>query len=247
MQFHTVPLAALPLVRLSFSSYCDFHTYSDQQYGHCLLPLPTAIAYYYCLLPLPIVIAYYYCHCLLPIAYCHCYQFVVYLQHADFNDRLMNDLRTPNDDMTGESFFQSLRDAVNNKFYHIARHFAEIDYAKIGVVARDDFYDVIAKNCFRMTDTQFNNLWSSLKVNQFGEPLPLLPSHSPPPPHPPPPHSALLPSCLPLQSSFSIDPSITPSPTSIRFHFLPFVSQFSHYPSLLLPSIYDSLHSSIPS
>lgn len=90
-------------------------------------------------------------------------------QSFDFNERLMNDLKTPTDGVSGESFFQSLRDAVNNKFYHIARHFGEIDYAKIGVVAKDDFHDVIAKHCFRMTPTQFENLWSTLKINQFGE------------------------------------------------------------------------------
>lgn len=81
----------------------------------------------------------------------------------------MSDLRTATDSLSGESFLQTLRDAVSNKFYHIARHFAEIDYAKIGVVSRDDFHDVIAKHCFRMTQNQFDNLWSTLKVNQFGE------------------------------------------------------------------------------
>ena len=86
----------------------------------------------------------------------------------EFNDRLLSDLRTPNDNLSGESFLQTLRDAVSNKFYHIAKHFAEIDYAKIGVVARDDFHDVIAKHCFRMTPSQFDNLWSTLRVNQFG-------------------------------------------------------------------------------
>lgn len=90
-------------------------------------------------------------------------------QGVDFNEKLLNDLKTPTDGPAGESFMQSLREAVNNKFYHIARHFGEIDYAKIGVVARDDFHDVIAKHCFRMTPNQFDNLWSTLKVNQFGE------------------------------------------------------------------------------
>ena len=81
----------------------------------------------------------------------------------------MNDLRTPNDALTGDSFLQTLRDAVNNKFYHIARHFADIDYAKIGVVARDDFYDVIGKHCFRMTPNQFENLWSRSEERRVGE------------------------------------------------------------------------------
>ncbi|CAH1799481.1 unnamed protein product [Owenia fusiformis] len=63
---------------------------------------------------------------------------------------------------------QSLHEQVNARFYGLAKAFAEIDYAQIGVVSLEDFRDVINKHCMRLTDQQFQSIWSTLPVNEFG-------------------------------------------------------------------------------
>lgn len=49
-----------------------------------------------------------------------------------------------------------ISEVVSAHFYAIARAFAEIDYARIGVVAKDDFKMIMNKNIVRLTDSQVN-------------------------------------------------------------------------------------------
>ncbi|XP_066264763.1 EF-hand calcium-binding domain-containing protein 6-like isoform X1 [Branchiostoma lanceolatum] len=61
-----------------------------------------------------------------------------------------------------------VQEAVSARFYAFARSFAEVDYAKIGVVAKEDFRDILNKNAIRLSDDQFDQLWESMPVNEFG-------------------------------------------------------------------------------
>ncbi|XP_046566155.1 EF-hand calcium-binding domain-containing protein 6-like [Haliotis rubra] len=63
---------------------------------------------------------------------------------------------------------ERLQEAVTAHYYNLDRDFADIDYARIGVVPKDDFREVLQKHVFRLTDDQFEKLWSSLPVNDFG-------------------------------------------------------------------------------
>ena len=40
------------------------------------------------------------------------------------------------------------------RFYNIAAAFSEVDYAKIGVVSKDDFREVLNKTLLRLSDEQ---------------------------------------------------------------------------------------------
>ncbi|KAI8489383.1 EF-hand calcium-binding domain-containing protein 6 [Branchiostoma belcheri] len=61
-----------------------------------------------------------------------------------------------------------VQEAVSARFYAFARSFAEVDYAKIGVVAKEDFRDILNKNAIRLSDDQFDQLWETMPVNEFG-------------------------------------------------------------------------------
>eukprot|EP00058_Branchiostoma_floridae_P003899 XP_002589387.1 hypothetical protein BRAFLDRAFT_77829 [Branchiostoma floridae] len=63
---------------------------------------------------------------------------------------------------------EKVQEAVSARFYAFARSFAEVDYAKIGVVAKEDFRDILNKNAIRLSDDQFDQLWESMPVNEFG-------------------------------------------------------------------------------
>jgi len=56
--------------------------------------------------------------------------------------------------MTLDDIQQNLRESVTSHFYSLARAFSDVDYAGIGVVSKEDFREVIAKNAFRMSDEQ---------------------------------------------------------------------------------------------
>ena len=47
-----------------------------------------------------------------------------------------------------------MRDGVAAHYKEISQAFADIDYAKIGVVTKDDFRQVLDKYTIRMTDEQ---------------------------------------------------------------------------------------------
>ncbi|KAK3098848.1 hypothetical protein FSP39_023679 [Pinctada imbricata] len=63
---------------------------------------------------------------------------------------------------------ERLREAVMGHFYTLAKLFSEIDYASIGVIAQDDFRKVLDNHVIRLTDEQFERIWGSLPVNEFG-------------------------------------------------------------------------------
>nr|XP_022292188.1 EF-hand calcium-binding domain-containing protein 6-like isoform X2 [Crassostrea virginica] len=63
---------------------------------------------------------------------------------------------------------ERVREAVHAHFYTLANLFKEIDYANIGVISKEDFRDVMDKNVMRFTDEQFDKVWASLPVNDFG-------------------------------------------------------------------------------
>ncbi|XP_052809717.1 EF-hand calcium-binding domain-containing protein 6-like isoform X2 [Mya arenaria] len=63
---------------------------------------------------------------------------------------------------------ERLREAVSSNPYNIAQAFTESDYANMGVVSKDDFKTIVNKNLFRMTDDQYEKLWSVVNVNEFG-------------------------------------------------------------------------------
>ncbi|XP_023929939.1 EF-hand calcium-binding domain-containing protein 6 [Lingula anatina] len=76
--------------------------------------------------------------------------------------------RTPQQSVGMEEIHAALRENVTTHFYQMARAFAEIDYAKIGVVSKEDFRNVLNRNSFRLSNDQFENLWDTLKINEFG-------------------------------------------------------------------------------
>ena len=53
-----------------------------------------------------------------------------------------------------EEVHEYLIELVTARFYHIARAFAEIDYAKIGVICKEDFKEVLYKYTMRLSDRQ---------------------------------------------------------------------------------------------
>ena len=61
-----------------------------------------------------------------------------------------------------------IREAVQGHFYILAQAFADVDFAGIGAVTKDDFKTILTKNVMRPTDEQFDTLWASLPVNDFG-------------------------------------------------------------------------------
>ncbi|XP_022111865.1 EF-hand calcium-binding domain-containing protein 6-like [Acanthaster planci] len=69
---------------------------------------------------------------------------------------------------TLEDLQRDLRETVSARFYRFAERFAEIDYAKIGVVCREDFKAVLDEIGFRMNPDQFESLWNTLPINEFG-------------------------------------------------------------------------------
>ena len=53
---------------------------------------------------------------------------------------------------------ERLHEVVMGHFYTLARLFAEIDYAKIGVIAKEDFREVLDNHVIRLTDEQVSLL-----------------------------------------------------------------------------------------
>ncbi|KAM4675746.1 EF-hand calcium-binding domain-containing protein 6 [Discoglossus pictus] len=61
-----------------------------------------------------------------------------------------------------------IQEVVTARFHSIAQEFLNIDYANINVVAKDDFRELFSKNFMLLTDDQFENLWSTLPLNSYG-------------------------------------------------------------------------------
>ena len=49
---------------------------------------------------------------------------------------------------------EQVREKVTQNFSGFARAFADVDYARIGVVSKDDFRDVLTRYAFRLSDDQ---------------------------------------------------------------------------------------------
>ncbi|XP_077999888.1 EF-hand calcium-binding domain-containing protein 6-like isoform X2 [Glandiceps talaboti] len=70
--------------------------------------------------------------------------------------------------MSLEEIIGKLQEVVSARVYNFAERFSEIDYARIGVIAKEDFREVLQENAFRLHDEQFECLWELLDVNEFG-------------------------------------------------------------------------------
>ncbi|XP_071791136.1 EF-hand calcium-binding domain-containing protein 6-like [Asterias amurensis] len=69
---------------------------------------------------------------------------------------------------TLEDLQKDIRMAVTARFYRFTEKFGEVDYAKIGVVSKEDFKMVMDEIAFRMNPDQLDSLWNTLPVNEFG-------------------------------------------------------------------------------
>ncbi|XP_041351388.1 EF-hand calcium-binding domain-containing protein 6-like [Gigantopelta aegis] len=70
--------------------------------------------------------------------------------------------------MTIDEVQERLQESIQAHYVSLSNAFAELDYAQIGVVPKDQFRDTLNKFIFRLTDEQFENLWLTLPVNAFG-------------------------------------------------------------------------------
>ncbi|VDI45640.1 Hypothetical predicted protein [Mytilus galloprovincialis] len=61
-----------------------------------------------------------------------------------------------------------IREAVQGHFYLLTQAFTDVDYAGIGAVTKEDFKNLFTKNIMRTSDEQFEKLWGSLPINDFG-------------------------------------------------------------------------------
>lgn len=56
--------------------------------------------------------------------------------------------------VTEEEVTSYLKEQVASKYHHLAKAFSEIDYARIGVVTRDDFRNLLNNQNIRVNDEQ---------------------------------------------------------------------------------------------
>ena len=67
-----------------------------------------------------------------------------------------------------------LRQLVKARFYRFAERFAEIDYANIGVIAKEDFREVLNECAFRLSYEQVSSwligAWIQAGVQQARHP-----------------------------------------------------------------------------
>uniref|UniRef100_UPI00089DAA5E EF-hand calcium-binding domain-containing protein 6-like n=1 Tax=Ciona intestinalis TaxID=7719 RepID=UPI00089DAA5E len=62
---------------------------------------------------------------------------------------------------------ERISEVVTARHFQISRDFADVDYAKIFVVSREDFRDILNRHVMRLTDDQFDRLWAKQAVNEF--------------------------------------------------------------------------------
>ena len=60
--------------------------------------------------------------------------------------------------MTMDDVHAALRELVTARMYSIVQAFANIDYAGIGVVAKQDFRDILNKHVIRLSDEQVSSI-----------------------------------------------------------------------------------------
>ena len=56
--------------------------------------------------------------------------------------------------MTSEQVQEVIKEKVTQNFQGFARAFADVDYARIGVVSKDDFRQILVQYAFRLSDDQ---------------------------------------------------------------------------------------------
>uniref|UniRef100_W5ND49 EF-hand calcium binding domain 6 n=1 Tax=Lepisosteus oculatus TaxID=7918 RepID=W5ND49_LEPOC len=61
-----------------------------------------------------------------------------------------------------------IQEVVTARLYTISREIVNLDYAHINVISKEDFRDICHQHFMRLTDDQFNDLWSQLPVNDYG-------------------------------------------------------------------------------
>lgn len=66
-----------------------------------------------------------------------------------------------------EEIEEKLGEFVRARYYVFSHSFADADYAKINVVSKDDFRDIMNQHFIRMNDDQFDRLWAKQAVNEF--------------------------------------------------------------------------------
>ncbi|XP_030071278.1 EF-hand calcium-binding domain-containing protein 6 [Microcaecilia unicolor] len=61
-----------------------------------------------------------------------------------------------------------IREVVVARFHILAQEFISTDYAKIGATTKDDFREICNKHFMLLTNDQFENLWNTMPINDFG-------------------------------------------------------------------------------
>ncbi|ESO84984.1 hypothetical protein LOTGIDRAFT_236027 [Lottia gigantea] len=79
-----------------------------------------------------------------------------------------NDAELVSMETTPDSVEEKLKESVVAHFHTLAKALEEIDYAKIGAVGKEDFKIVLDTEIFKLTDDQYESLWNSLPVNEYG-------------------------------------------------------------------------------
>ncbi|XP_055048571.2 EF-hand calcium-binding domain-containing protein 6 isoform X3 [Misgurnus anguillicaudatus] len=61
-----------------------------------------------------------------------------------------------------------IQEVVSARLYTISREMADLDYANVHAISKDDFRSICDRHFMRLTDDQFQILWKMLPVNGFG-------------------------------------------------------------------------------
>uniref|UniRef100_H2Z2G4 EF-hand domain-containing protein n=1 Tax=Ciona savignyi TaxID=51511 RepID=H2Z2G4_CIOSA len=60
-----------------------------------------------------------------------------------------------------------ISEVIAARHFGMSRDFADVDYAKIFVVSKEDFREILNRHVMRLTDSQFDRLWAKQAVNEF--------------------------------------------------------------------------------
>ncbi|XP_039618121.1 EF-hand calcium-binding domain-containing protein 6-like [Polypterus senegalus] len=74
----------------------------------------------------------------------------------------------PSKSLSLKDILSRIREVVSSRLYIITKEMTDIDYAHINVIAKEDFRDICNRYFMRLTDEQFEFLWSEMPVNNFG-------------------------------------------------------------------------------
>ena len=83
------------------------------------------------------------------------YQLLLFQDADKWLDTIKKNLRSETPQVLSEEEVTShLREQVTAKFNQLSRAFADIDYARIGVVSKEDFQDVLNQFTIRLNEDQ---------------------------------------------------------------------------------------------